>query len=1518
MAVTNRSRKFSKVLFFIGLLALLTPQTADAFLCLTVPANISVEPSSIDFGSVNVGSSSQSTFAVTFTCGGIIENAFCTHTCFGPSNATISITGIPSGFSVSPSSFNLADAASRSVQVTFRPTLEQGYSGNLTVNTTSGSSKTVSLTGVGHQPRPVIDIQPTSLDYGTVSVSGPFPANNVVVRNAGDANLTLRGMSVSGPFSILSSPSFPFTVTPGNQTTVTVRFVPTVRGSASGQLTILSANPDNPSINDTWLVNLSGGGRAPKLLLAPTSHDFGSVPVGNEDFKDFIFTNDCAPYPCTSEYVEALQVSNIVSNNSQFGPDRSSLNVPPGGDASVRIVFRPIVIGLYTWRVSFTTNAPSPPASSISLQGRGIAPAISLSSLALNHGQVRVGQTGNQQLIVSNTGSLPLSVSFSSTSTAFSIVPSSGNISAGGSSNFTVFFSPTSEQTYVGQLNVTANDPAAPNLGIDLSGEGITPELDVSPTCPDTPAVGVCEPFDFGDVSIGDTRVRHFSIRNLGSASLNVQDITVSNGAFSVSPRVASIVPGGLQDITVSYRPTVIRSDNSTLTIISDDLNEGAKAIAVNARAVSDLDLFVRQLEVTQTIQTLDQSVPLVSGKKTVVRAYVGLTVVGGGERNITNVDGILRVFRNGVEITSGVGIRSGEIITAYPFSVDGSSGETLRSSIRRTLNFIVPPDMANGNLQFQVEVNPANGRVLRIDEWNYSNNTLSLNASFQARRRPEIAYIPINYTINDRGLPNETLMVTNTGQFKRMFPISDFDYLRRPPITFGLDVHWIEGGGGILNAGKLADAIFKAENLRTGNKPAEKVFGWLPSFGSSGFGWMLFPSMGRAGFATISYGDTIFPHELGHGYGFYHPNNYLACTQTDLDPLFPPDTGVEIFDTDFTVKARKKWADFMSYCSPKWIPLDKYLTLYDEFDPSRAPSNTGGGGSSPAFLMSGYITENGEASLFPVYEAEGTPEDLPPVDGSSNYTLRALDAGGTLIWEIPIEASFDNQGSEDLPDVPSVFSFVAPAPETVATFQVLRGETEILAERRRSDSPPSLEILKPDGTEDVGDVLHVKWESEDADGDPLLASVLISYDGGSTFDVIGANLKQDEFFYDPSQIRGGSNVSVRVMVTDGFNTVSADSPSFSIRSKPPSVVVLAPQDRETFGGGSMVILEAATADPEDGTLPDSSIHWSSDRSGSLGNGKMITVDNLALGEHVITVTATDSDGNSSSGSATIRVADVAVAPTAEAGEPQTVNEGDSMMLDGTESADPNPGDVLSYHWEQIAGPPALFGDEESSQPNLMLPQVSEDTSLRFVLTVSDQDGNSSTDTIDVMVLDVNFPLMTLSASEIDFGILGIGGTSSQALLIRNEGNETLTVREIKTSRPVFTISPTLLDVQPGSSSQITVAFRPNDLEVVSNTKAGVPVTVVLRGNTPQGQIVHDDNSAGGSLLPANFVPPPSDSSGTDLGIPSSPSPSESGESDQGGTPEPDEAANPEPQGTDPGSFGFVGVGGCSLVGRSP
>ncbi len=73
--------------------------------------------------------------------------------------------------------------------------------------------------------------------------------------------------------------------------------------------------------------------------------------------------------------------------------------------------------------------------------------------------------------------------------------------------------------------------------------------------------------------------------------------------------------------------------------------------------------------------------------------------------------------------------------------------------------------------------------------------------------------------------------------------------------------------------------------------------------------------------------------------------------------------------------------------------------------------------------------------------------------------------------------------------------------------------------------------------------------------------------------------------------------------------------------------------------------------------------------------------------------------------------------PIADAGDNQLVGTGSVVTLDGSRSSDPNPGDVLTYSWHQVSGPPVTLDDPSNVRPRFTPTEAGDHV---FELRVSD------------------------------------------------------------------------------------------------------------------------------------------------------------------------------------------------------
>ncbi|NRR93298.1 choice-of-anchor D domain-containing protein [Winogradskyella undariae] len=97
-----------------------------------------------------------------------------------------------------------------------------------------------------------------TLDYGDVAI-GSTSDLTFDIENKGTLDLTISALAITGDYTIITPATVPFTITPGNAQTVTVRLTPLSDDPIFGELTITSNDDDEGSC----IVNLAGTGFTP-------------------------------------------------------------------------------------------------------------------------------------------------------------------------------------------------------------------------------------------------------------------------------------------------------------------------------------------------------------------------------------------------------------------------------------------------------------------------------------------------------------------------------------------------------------------------------------------------------------------------------------------------------------------------------------------------------------------------------------------------------------------------------------------------------------------------------------------------------------------------------------------------------------------------------------------------------------------------------------------------------------------------------------------------------------------------------------------------------------------------------------------------------------------------------------------------------------------------------------------------------------------------------------------------------
>ncbi|HEY3405977.1 MAG TPA: S8 family serine peptidase [Ohtaekwangia sp.] len=153
-------------------------------------------------------------------------------------------------------------------------------------------------------------------------------------------------------------------------------------------------------------------------------------------------------------------------------------------------------------------------------------------------------------------------------------------VHAGETVNVPVLFDATGLYggTYHGDIKIKSNDPVTPLVTIPatLHVTG-APNLVVN-----------YESFAFGDVYVGGQREAAFSIENNGTDLLTVTSLTIGNSNYTISNNNApfSLNPGETREFSVIFRPVTPGTFNTTLSILSNDADQGNLSIPVTGRGL--------------------------------------------------------------------------------------------------------------------------------------------------------------------------------------------------------------------------------------------------------------------------------------------------------------------------------------------------------------------------------------------------------------------------------------------------------------------------------------------------------------------------------------------------------------------------------------------------------------------------------------------------------------------------------------------------------------------------------------------------------------------------------------------------------------------------------------------------------------------------------------------------------------------------------------------------------------------
>jgi photosystem II stability/assembly factor-like uncharacterized protein len=195
-------------------------------------------------------------------------------------------------------------------------------------------------------------------------------------------------------------------------------------------------------------------------------------------------------------------------------------------------------------------------------EGVEAAPAIGVSTEEIVYPQTWVGDSVSFPLVVANSGNANLTITdITSDNTVFYADTTSFDLEPGMELEVMVIFAPDDEGYFTGTLTIASNDALNPSVEVSLQGEGLMQQAVIS----------VTDEMVFDTTTVNNTSIMPLLVWNIGNATLEITDITLSSPVFGVNGTTFSVEPGDSVIVMVSFTPGMPGMFEETLQIVSND-----------------------------------------------------------------------------------------------------------------------------------------------------------------------------------------------------------------------------------------------------------------------------------------------------------------------------------------------------------------------------------------------------------------------------------------------------------------------------------------------------------------------------------------------------------------------------------------------------------------------------------------------------------------------------------------------------------------------------------------------------------------------------------------------------------------------------------------------------------------------------------------------------------------------------------------------------------------------------------
>jgi len=423
----------------------------------------------------------------------------------------------------------------------------------------------------------------------------------------------------------------------------------------------------------------------------------------------------------------------------------------------------------------------------------------------------------------------------------------------------------------------------------------------------------------------------------------------------------------------------------------------------------------------------------------------------------------------------------------------------------------------------------------------------------------------------------------------------------------------------------------------------------------------------------------------------------------------------------------------------------------------------TGASTATPSFTAPS-VTTSGETLTFQVTVTDNdgaTDTDTVDVQVNNDPTLSDPPnavAGPDQVVSAGVTVTLDGSGSSDTDGTITAFqwtqtggaavtltnanmavaTFTAPVAPATLTFELEVTDNDSSTDtdtiQVRVNAPPTANAGPDQSVDEQSTVNLTAVGSSDSDGS--IAGYSWTQTAGTTVTLTGAGTATPSFTA-PSVDAAGETLTFEIEVTDDDGATDTDTVDIQVNNDPtlttPPTSVAGPA--QVVSAGATVTLDGSASSDSDGTI--TAYQWTQ----TVGT-TTVTISNATQAVATFTAPAapdsltfelevTDNDAATGTSSTTVKVN---AAPAANAGPDQTVNEQTAVNLTAAGSSDVD-GSIAGYSWTQTAGTAVVLNNPLTATPDFTAPSVSlAGETLTFEVEVTDDDGATDTDTVDVQV----------------------------------------------------------------------------------------------------------------------------------------------------------------------------------------